>query len=357
LAIFAPCTTQITSQKSALLFFERVVSRGFGFPQTIISDRDPRFASAFWQTLFWHYGTSINMSTAFHPQSDGQTERTNRTLEQMLRMWTDPWQSDWDTYLSSAEFAYNNARHDSTGFSPFYLVYGQHPEVPACLVTRQARTDDVPNVKAFIDRLEDARMQARLNLQKAQQRQKAHADQGRREVQFKEGDKVLLETANLKLHSDRARKLLPKRIGPYRVLARVAPNAYRIQLPPNMKMHDVFHVSQLMPYTGQAVPQLAPPQFAADTSPVPVRILKHRDRSVGRSRTVHKEYLVQWEGGGIDLATWTKSDELPPQLVADYWAKNSAVLRSRTSASPAAAAVSTPLRRCPRGLSGGLLNT
>ena len=124
-----PTTTTVTAPDLAKLFFKEIV-RLHGIPSSVISDRDPRFTSSFWQQIWKQLGTKLAMSTAYHPQTDGQTERANRTIEEMLRAYVNRKQNDWDQYLTAIELAYNNSKQASTGYSPFYLNYGQHPSIP-----------------------------------------------------------------------------------------------------------------------------------------------------------------------------------------------------------------------------------
>ena len=125
----AATVTTIDAPALAQLTFKEVV-RHHGLPATIVSDRDPRFTSHFWRCLWAHTGTKLAMSTAYHPQTDGQTERANRTLEDMLRACVSDRQDDWDEHLTAIEIAYNNSEQASTGFTPFYLNSGQHPTFP-----------------------------------------------------------------------------------------------------------------------------------------------------------------------------------------------------------------------------------
>ena len=129
MAHFIPTTTTADAPTLAQLFIDNIV-RLHGFPRSIISDRDTRFLSNFWTELFSLTHTTLRFSTANHPQTDGQTERTNRTLEQYLRLFARYKPAQWSTYLTFAEITYNNATHSSTGFSPYYLVYQRHCNLP-----------------------------------------------------------------------------------------------------------------------------------------------------------------------------------------------------------------------------------
>lgn len=305
---FAPTTTEIDAPGLAGIFFDTIF-RHHGLPLKIISDRDPRFTSSFWRSLFGLTGTKLGMSTAFHPETDGQSERTNRTLEDMLRAYTNERQTDWDRHLTAAEFACNNATQASTGHSPFFLDYGQHPNTPANLLRR---VDSSPNqsTEDFLDRLRAALTQAKDALQRAQQRQATTADSHRREVALSKGQQVLLSTANLKLRNHGpSRKLLPKFVGPFPIKEVVSPVAYRLDLPSTMQIHPVFHVSLLKPYQASGTF----PARDDHTRPAPVtelseshylveKILDHRAKGQGRNQ--RREYLVKWQGYPLYEATW-----------------------------------------------------
>jgi hypothetical protein len=142
---YAATTTTCTADEVAHIFFDTVV-RLHGIPKHIISDRDRRFISTFWQQLWKLCGTQLRMSTAYHPQTDGQTERANRTLEDVLRHYVDDKQDDWDEHLTAAEIAVNSSVQSSTRFTPYYLNYGDHPVFPHSI-----QLDDVKNECACID--------------------------------------------------------------------------------------------------------------------------------------------------------------------------------------------------------------
>ena len=293
-----------------------------------MSDRDPRFASRFWQALAECYGTRLSMSTSFHPQTDGQTERMNRTLEQMLRMYISPRMDDWDDCLAMAEFAANNAVNASTHFTPFFLNYGRHPVVPASVVKRGSGAVQVPSAQAFVDRLESLRLRAQRNLYAAQQSQKAYADTKRRDVTFAVGDKVLLSTKNLRLCTPGVRKLLPRYIGPFTIVERLGAVAYRLALPPNMRIHNVFHVSLLSEYRADGSFRPLPVALADDDGQFEIsRILQHDEKM--RGNRVIKFYLISWAGCGPEHNTWEPEDRIPPAVVASYWSEQATRVRKR----------------------------
>ena len=193
-----PTTSSATAPDTAQLFFSHVFKH-HGLPSSVISDRDTKFTSDFWTCLFNLTGTRLLLSTAYHPQTDGQTERANRTIEDMLRPYVSSHHTDWDQHIAAVEFAYNNSVHAGTGFTPFYLNYGQHPRTPASLLAPPA--DPAPNAAAdaFISRLRTNVAAAQQNLQAAIDKQKVQADKHRRPLQFSVGDSVLLSTEHLNI--------------------------------------------------------------------------------------------------------------------------------------------------------------
>lgn len=302
---FCASHTNDTAPDVARLFFDQVF-RLHGMPRSIISDRDARFTGRFWSTLMSLMGTKLNMSTAFHPQSDGQTERANRTLEEMLRSYISYHQNDWDLWLPMMEFAYNNSVHPTTGFSPFFLNYGHHPLVPASLL--KPPQTNVPAVTDFVAAQASILAQAQDAIIEAQDRQKRQADKNRRLVPFDVGDMVLLSTEHISVASHKNRpskKLEPKFIGPFKVVAKVNENAFKLDLPPTMKQHPVFNADLLRPY----IP--SPKDFVdrAPPRPPPDIIDGHEEYEVEKILDFKMfgktpKWLVQWKGYPLDDATW-----------------------------------------------------
>ncbi|KAJ9507470.1 hypothetical protein QJQ45_006509 [Haematococcus lacustris] len=215
-------------------------------------------------------------SSAYHPQSDGQTERYNRTLEEMLRHYISPAQSDWPCFLSLAEFAVNNSWQESIQSTPFLVNIGQSPLTPTLLEL----PDEVycPTARRLSEWWQSNVKQARHFMELAQQRQAYMANKGRKEVEYHTGQLVLLSTKNLRMKPGKAKKLLPRFIGPFKVLEHVGPVAVRLDLPQAMaRMHPVFHVSLLRPYTSEH-PHLPPPVEWLDEAPLyeVEKLLAHR---------------------------------------------------------------------------------
>ena len=313
--------TTVTAPQLAKIFIEEVV-RHHGVPKNIISDRDSRFTSNFWRALWQRLGTKLNMSTAYHPQSDGQTERANRTIEDMIRSYVNYRQNDWDEHLVNCEIAYNNSINATTGYSPFYLTTGQHPLLPGNLLNDNPSTN--PTAEQVLQRLQEDLQQAKENIEKAQQKQAKYANEHRRPVTFKVGDLVLLSTANLR-NEKRAPKLVAKYYGPFEIVKVISDVTYELKLPPTMKIHPVFHISKLKAYkqtdkfNREEEQQNKPPPEIIDgeESWEVERIVKMRKRKRGRKEVI--EYLVLWKGYPEWEATWE------PEANLKRWANETIV--------------------------------
>ncbi|KAE9163284.1 hypothetical protein PF004_g30197 [Phytophthora fragariae] len=258
----------VTAPQAAQLFVDNVF-RNHGLPEAFVSDRDPRFVSHFWQHLFRLLGTRLDMSTADHPQTDGQTERVNRVLEDILRSVCAAEPTKWSVLLPQVEFALNNAVHSSTGFTPFYVNGLRHPRTPLTLPPAsnlgggEANADDPRGLKglrtsvkrnllSFIETGEAVRQRVRDAMAAAQDTQKEQSDrQGRKNTQvFQLGDQVLLNAKNLPTQAVSAvgsTKLRPRFVGPFTVIG-VHGHAYTLDLPSSMATHPTFYVGLLKPY-------------------------------------------------------------------------------------------------------------
>lgn len=318
---YAACKTAISAPALAQLFLSTVV-RHHGMPERIISDRDPRFTAHFWRSFWTSMGSTLDMSAAYHPESDGQTENANKTLEIMLRSVIDFAQDDWDEHLPAAELAFNNSKNETTGLTPFYLVYGREARMPIDIALAPlTKAADNPAAAEATARWRAALQQASDNTTRQQRRQKTYADRTRREVRFAVGDRVLLSTQHLKLIGERkrARKLTERYIGPYRVKRVVNANAYELELPASLKIHPVINISHLKEYRdgAQAFPDrpvslTRPEPEALDDNGAPAwvvdRLLDHR--KVKRGARQVDQYLVEWNGYPISEATWEPIENL-----------------------------------------------
>jgi hypothetical protein len=326
MAHFIPTTTTVTAVKAAELYIANVV-RLHGLPGRLVSDRDPRFTGNFWQAVHENLLTSLSMSSAYHPQTNGQVERINRVLEDALRHFVAADQTDWDAYLPLVEFAYNNARQESAGQSPFFLNYGYHPRGPGSVRSRVN-----PDAASWLDRREQALAEAKRCLEAAQQRQKAWYDRSRRRVEYEPGELVMLTTEHMRVKdSSVSRKLMPRWIGPFAVAAKVGEAAVRLDLPPGFKIHPVVHVSWLKSHKGQAA-AAPPPGYLESGDPefTVERILDHEDRKKGRR--VVRYYLVKWGGYTSSENTWEPATQLDncAETVTAY--ERSLALRQRPKA-------------------------
>lgn len=305
---FAPTNLAVTAPQLARIFVDHVF-RSFGLPKQIVSDRDPRFMGSFWTALWRLLSTQLHPSTAHHPQTDGASERAIRTLEQILRAYVAYDQKDWAEHLPIIEYAYNSAQHSSTGMTPFFLMTGQHPRGPLEMLTDVYPLDDRnESASCMVARMRADETRARQAIEEAQAYQKRFADRHRREAQFKVGDKVLLDTTHVSMGT-RVRKLAERFCGPMKVLEAYSPWVYKLELPPSLKIHPVFHVSKLRPYFedhGDFVrpDELRPPPMIVDgrNEYEVERIIDRRVRRYGRNERV--EYLIKWKGYDNYENTW-----------------------------------------------------
>lgn len=243
-AHFLPLAHPFTALQVAQLYFDQIY-RLHGLPKAIISDRDKIFTSTIWQTLFKLSDTALLMSSSYHPQTDGQTERLNQCLETFLRCLVSSCPRKWKDYLPLAEFWYNTTMHSALGRSPFEVLYG-HP--PRMLGITPETVCDLPDLDAWLKDRASLTQVIQMQLQRAQHRMKQQADKNRSQREFNVGDMVYLKLqpyvqASVAPRSNR--KLSFRFYGPFRVLARVGKVAYKLELPPTCRIHPVIHVSQL----------------------------------------------------------------------------------------------------------------
>ena len=305
-AKFIPCTKTIDGDGVAQMYLKHLFP-WFGTPKRIISDRDPRFASHFSRAICKATDIQQNLSTAFHPRTDGQTERMNQWIETYLRSFVNGQQNNWSTLLPVAEFAHNTWKHEGTKKAPHELIMGIVPSAKLMPLN-----DSIPTAQARISELSKARSDAQHTLEKRIKFTKAP-----RELHINQ--KVWLEARNLSVKSP-SRKLTPRRYGPFSVIKKISPVAYQIKLPETMKIHDVFHIDLLIPFNhtesyGRAYTQ-PPPELIEGEEEYEVEDIIS-DRMFGRSKK--KQYLIKWKGYPYSENSWVNAKDLhAPEILSRY---------------------------------------
>ncbi|GJR27964.1 putative reverse transcriptase domain-containing protein [Tanacetum coccineum] len=243
-AIFTPMRETDPLDKLARLYLKEVVTR-HGIPVSIICDRDPRFASNFWRSLQNALGTNLDMSTAYHPQTDGQSERTIQTLEDMLRACAIDFGKGWVNHLPLVEFSYNNSYHASIKAAPFEALYGRKCRSPVCWTeVGEAQILGPELIQETTEKI----IQIKQRMQAARDRQKSYADLKRKPMEFQVGDKVMLKVSPWKgvVRFGKRGKLNPRYVGPFKVLEKVREVAYKLEHPEELsRVHNTLHVSNL----------------------------------------------------------------------------------------------------------------
>ena len=327
--------TNVDADRAAQGFIESVV-RHHGVPSSIVSDRGPQFVAKFWDALWTRLGTQLDRSTAYHAQTDGLSEREQKTMVVWLKAFCADFPEDWDLLLPLAELALNCMPQAASGVAPYELLYGRNP---ATSVDRALSGDfderkesdrdvaDVPAARERWQRMADAWAKVRGKLLDAQKRMATQADRHRREESFAVGDAVLLSTAHLKINDPKHNvKLAHLFCGPFPVKRVVSANAYELELPAHMRIHAVVNITHLRRYVDgrtefpdrPAAAGLArPPPESVDDNGTPVY---HVERLLAqRRRGGRQQYLVLWQGFPYSEASW--------QGVADLGEGRDAMIR------------------------------
>jgi translation initiation factor IF-1 len=247
MAHFIACHKTDDASNVANLFFREVV-RLHGVPKTIVSDRDVKFLSHFWRTLWNKLGTRLLFSTSSHPQTDGQTEVTNRTLTTVLRAIIKKNLKLWEEALPHVEFAYNRTMHSSTQLTPFECVYGTNPLTPLDLTPYPMREKESFDAGKHVEYIKDLHERTRIKLMEKAEYNANKANKGRRRVVFNPGDLVWVHLRKERFPEQRKSKLSPRGDGPFKVLQRVGENAYKLELPGDYGVSATFNVADLVPY-------------------------------------------------------------------------------------------------------------
>jgi len=302
MARFIPTKTTVKSKQVAELFMQEVF-RHHGLPSTIVSDRDPKFTAKFWQALQKALGIELLMSTADHPQTDGQAEAAVKVIQKLLRPFVFQ-DLDWEELLPTLEFAYNDTPQSTTGQTPFYLNYGYHP-------TAVTRHEHVNNPHAedqiqYILRLQEA---ARDAINDAQQVQRRYADKHRSVPNIiKVGDWVLL-----KRKENEKRKLGPIADGPFQV-KKVGTNTVKLKFPSKSRAHPTVNISRVQLYFGPR-PQVItePPREEGDEWVEIDEILAHK-----KEHGIDY-YYVHWKGFPSEDNTWEAKEDIGSDALWNLW--------------------------------------
>lgn len=306
-AHFIPLAHPFSAATVASAFMDNVFKL-HGAPEQIISDRDRIFNSNFWQQLFTRTGTTLKMSSSYHPETDGQTERVNQCLEGYLRCFAHACPTKWVQWLTLAESWYNTSTHSALGRSPFEVLYNRSP---CQLGLTPADSSPVTDVQVWLEERTVMQELLRQHLERVRLRMKHQADKKRTERTFAVGEFVYLKLQPYVQSSVAPRahhKLLFKYYGPYQILDRVGEVAYRLALPATSRIHPVIHVSQLKKAIGANVQVQTQLPSPLDALLVPSRILQRRLRQDGPAAV--SQVLVQWSGQPENLATWEDHDDL-----------------------------------------------
>ncbi|MCO5589360.1 hypothetical protein L7F22_043327 [Adiantum nelumboides] len=322
-AHFIPVKKTIKAHQMATLFISQIF-KYHGLPSSIVSDRDPRMTSNFWKGLFENLGTRLNFSSAYHPQTDGQSEIANLTILDLLKSYVTEvdQRSQWEKYLPLVEYAYNNTVHTSTGKAPFEVIEGRSKSPLLLKVHGKifAADEYSRDLKESFQKIKEA-------ISISQQKQKAAANKHRRALAFKENDWVLLKFPKARLrhtsgknptgHQKYYAKLAKRYYGPFQILKPINEMAYQLKLPNHWLIHNAFHVSLLKPYKGEPPSEaiMEDPPEVEDQEEVlqPESILRHEDKVLRHGKTIRR-YLIKFKNYPFEDARWMQGIQLKDSM-------------------------------------------
>ena len=303
-AHFVPLKQDFSSITMAEAFIQNIVKL-HGFPKIIVSDRDKVFISRFWQQLFKAQGTKLAMSSAYHPETDGQSEVLNKTLEMYLRCLCYDSSKDWLKKLPWAQYWYNNSLHSAIKMTPYKALYGRDP---SSLIKYEFSTDDDVSLQELLTARDRLLQQLKINMQRAQLFMKQYADKKHRHLEFDEGELVLVKLQPYRQHSvalRRNQKLALKFFGPFRITKKISTVAYKLDLPATTKIHNVFHVSVLKKFKGEnSNPYLPLPLQTTEEGPIlePHRIVNRR--VIFQNGKEVPQMQIEWGTGPAIITSW-----------------------------------------------------
>ncbi|GKE10134.1 putative mitochondrial protein [Tanacetum coccineum] len=308
-AYFLPLAHPYTASQVVQLFLDNVYKL-HGLPKTIINDRDKVFMSLFWQSLFKKLQVKLKMSTAYHPQTDGQTEIVNKCLESYLRCMTRETPKDWVKWVPLAEYWYNTNYHSVLDTTPYEVVYGQTPPMH---IPYMAKDSPVEAVNRTLQAREQVVQLLKFNHKKAHDKMKSQADKSRPDRSFQVNDWVYLKLQPYRQLTVRQRgqqKLSSKFFGPFQVMEKIGKVAYKLRLPDYAKVHHVFHVSQLKPcyIDSEAMGSFPVCDSEGLLASTPLKLLDIRMVKQNNRKVVFG--LIQWSYGSEEDATWEKLEDL-----------------------------------------------
>jgi hypothetical protein len=321
-AHFIPCTTTINEQETAKLLHDHIWCH-YGLPRQIISDRDARWTGTLWSHLTNLLGIKRALTTAHHPQADGQTEIMNQILEIGVRAYVNPTKDNWSPLLPEFAYSYNTSIHTSTSFSPAYLLRGYQPLSPAELLAETSEfiprlTNESLPASAFAEEMEAMRSKAKDALRLAQSYQERAYNSDKEYVTFEPGDKVLINPHSLELLKEKrgkGKKLNMKYEGPFEIMEQVSPVSYRLRLPASYRIHPVINIAHLESYKqspqefGDRPNAHIPRKDFEDMPEYEVDdIIDEHDHLEGSRKS--KQYRVQWVGYSPEWDSWLNSNQL-----------------------------------------------
>jgi len=301
----------------------KYIARYHGLPETIVSDRGPQFISDFWKHILTRWKTTARLSTAYHPETDGQTERMNAILEDHLRSYVTYLQDDWVEWLPLAEFSANSLPSETTGVSPFFATFGFNPRIGVEPIdtTRQPENRNAEDFAADMSNI-TAHLQEAMLL--SQGRYEENANKKRTTApKYRVGQEVWLDARNIRTLRP-IKKLDWKNLGPFKITEVVGPFTYRLDLPASIRIHPVFNAYLLHPVSNDALPhqvQIPPPPVEVDGVEeweVEEIVDSITDRR-GRGGQPRVKYVVKWKG--YDTPTREAADSIwedVPDLVRNF---------------------------------------